>query len=231
MVTNFGRNDLIEDHPADSGCNISVFYLYSDPGVQVQTALDHFFTLYTAELLFIFISSYDVICTIEMAHGLGIFRSFAFGHGKVITTEYNVLVRSHGQSAVSRQEQVAGREHQHSGFNLRFQRKRDIYTHLVAVEVRVEGNADHGMQLDGFVVGKYRHEGLDTQTVQSGSAVQEYGVILHHVFQNAPDLRLFLFDEFLGVLDLVHFTHLLQSFDQIGLEKFHRHILGQAALV
>ncbi len=87
------------------------------------------------------------------------------------------------------------------------------------------------MQLDGFIVRKDRHKCLDTQSVKSGRTIQQDRIIFHHIFQNAPDFRLLSFDEFLGILYLIHFAHLLQSFDEVGLEQLDCHIFGQTALI
>src|SRR3546814_20083064 len=63
-------------------------------------------------------------------------------------------------------------QHKRAGFQLRFQRQRHVNSHLVAVEVGVEGGADQRMQLDGLAFDQYRLEGLDTQTVQRRRAVK-----------------------------------------------------------
>ncbi len=87
------------------------------------------------------------------------------------------------------------------------------------------------MELDGFVICKNRHKRLYSQSVQSRSAVEKNGIVLHDVFQNAPDFRLFAFNEFLCIFDLICFAHLLQAFNEIGLKELHSHLFGQAALI
>ena len=51
-------------------------------------------------------------------------------------------------------------------------------SHLVAVEVGVEGGADQGMQLDGMALDQHRLKGLDAQTVQGRCTVEQHGMAL-----------------------------------------------------
>ena len=70
---------------------------------------------------------------------------------------------------------LLGREHEHARFDLRFYRQRNVYSHLVAVEVGVERAASERMEFNGSAVNKHRLERLNTQPVQRRRAVQKYG--------------------------------------------------------
>ena len=101
----------------------------------------------------------------------------ALGH--VIDAQHHVL-RRHGQrQAVGWRQDVARGKHQHGRFNLRLGRERNVHRHLVAVKVRVERRADQWMNADSLTLDQNRLEGLNTQTVKRGSAVQRryWGVL------------------------------------------------------
>ena len=66
---------------------------------------------------------------------------------------------------VSRFEQILGGEHQFAGFLYGFLRKRHMDSHLVTIEVSVEGRTNQRMQLDGRTLDQDRFKGLDPQTV------------------------------------------------------------------
>ena len=76
-----------------------------------------------------------------------------------------------------------------------------MHSHLVAVKVRVERGADERMNADGFAFDEYRFEGLNTQAVQRGSAVEEHRMLADDVLEDVPHDRFLLFDHFLGLLD------------------------------
>lgn len=48
----------------------------------------------------------------------------------------------------------------------------EVNSHLVAVEVGVIGGAGEGMKFDGAAFGKDGFEGLNAESVKSGSAVE-----------------------------------------------------------
>ena len=103
--------------------------------------------------------------------------------------------------------------------------------HLVAVEVRVEGGAVQGVQLQGPAVHQHRLEGLDAQAVQRRSAVQHDGVVLDDDIQSVPHLGDALVHHLLGGLDVVGSAVLHQLFHDEGTEQLHGHLLGHAALI
>ena len=122
-------------------------------------------------------------------------------------------------------------QHQHAGFDLRFRRQRNVYRHLVAVEVCVERGADQRVNLDGLAFHQHRLESLNAQAVKRWSAVQQYRMIFNHLFQDVPYDGLLLLHHFLGLLDGGAVSGLLQPVIDERLEQFQRHLLRQAALV
>src|SRR5690606_5833132 len=78
------------------------------------------------------------------AYFLGIGKHHAFARrvnaltGDVVKTEYHVLCRHDDRFTVCRGQDVVGRHHQRTGFELGFQRQRYVYRHLVTVKVGVE---------------------------------------------------------------------------------------------
>ena len=152
-------------------------------------------------------------------------------HRDVVATHHHVLRRADDRRAVRRAEDVVGRHHQRVGFDLGFDRKRQMDGHLVAVEVGVEALADQRMQLDGVAFHQHRLEGLDAHAVQRGSAIEQHRVIADHLFQDIPYLFVLALEHLLGAFDRVGVAQILQPADDERLEQFQRDLLGQAALV
>src|SRR2546427_3265281 len=73
--------------------------------------------------------------------------------------------------------------------------------HLVAVVIGVESGADQRVNLDGLAFHQNRLECLNAEAVQSGSTVQQYGMVLNDFFEDVPYDRLLLFHHFLRLLD------------------------------
>ena len=103
--------------------------------------------------------------------------------------------------------------------------------HLVAVEVGVEGGADQRVNLDGLAFDQHRLERLNAEAVQRGSAVQQDRMILDDFFENVPNHRVLLLDQFLGLLDGGAMAALLEAVIDERLEQLERHLLGKTALV
>lgn len=74
-------------------------------------------------------------------------------------------------------------------------------SHLVAVEVGVEGRTYQRMQLDGLAFDQHRLERLDAQTVQGRRTVQQHRMLANHFFQDVPYFSFFALDQLLGGLD------------------------------
>ena len=128
-------------------------------------------------------------------------------------------------------KQVAAGKHQRPALDLRGLRQGNVDGHLVAVEVRVVGVTDQGMKLYGLAFDQHGFEGLDAQAVQGRSAVQEHGMLAHHLVQDGEDFGGFLLHEHLGLLDVVDNILFHELLHDEGLEELQGHLGGQAALV
>src|ERR1700733_5777106 len=106
-----------------------------------------------------------------------------------------------------------------------------MHGHLVAVEVRVERRADQRMNADRLALDQHRLEGLDSQTVKRGSAVQQHRMLADHVLENVPNRCFLGLDQFLGLLDRGAVSGGFQAMINERLEQLERHLFRQTALV
>ena len=74
-------------------------------------------------------------------------------------------------------------------------RKRHVDGHLVAVEVRVVSRANQRMNANGLAFDQLRLEGLDGETVQRRSTIQQDRVALGDFIKNVPDLGRLALDQ------------------------------------
>ena len=151
--------------------------------------------------------------------------------GEVVDAEDEVLGRHGDGLTAGGREDVVRSKHENAGFDLGLGRERDVDGHLVAVEVRVEGGADERVDLDGFTFDEHGLEGLDAETVEGRSAVQQDGVVLDDLFEDVPDDGLLHLDHLFGLLDGGAVAGLLEAVIDEGLEELERHLLGKTALV
>ena len=86
------------------------------------------------------------------------------------------------------------------------------------------------MELDGLSLDHLGLERLDTQTVQCGGTVKQYGVTLHYIFQDIPDDGVSSVNNFLGALYGLHDSALNQFADYKRLVKFCSHEFRQTTL-
>src|SRR5690606_2731415 len=128
-------------------------------------------------------------------------------------------------------QNVVGRHHQRTRFQLGFQRQRYVDGHLVTVEVGVIGGADQRVQLECLTLDKHGLKRLDTESVQRRRTVQQHRVFADHVSQDIPYLCGFALHHLLGSLDGCGKTTTLELAEDEGLEQLQRHLLGQTALV
>src|SRR5581483_4658489 len=154
-----------------------------------------------------------------------------FAFGQVIKTKHHVLCRNGDRLAGRRRQDVVRGQHQYAGFDLGFRRQRDVYRHLVAVEVGVKRGANQGVDLDRLAFHQHRFERLNTEAVKRRSAVQQHRMVFNDLFQDVPNDRFLLFDHFLGLLDRRAVPGLLQPVIDKRLEQLERHLLRQPALV
>ena len=106
-----------------------------------------------------------------------------------------------------------------------------MHSHLVAVEVSVEGGADQRVELDGLALDEHGLERLDAQAMERGRAVQQHGMFADDFLEDVPHFRTFALDHALGSLDGAGLATDLELREDERLEQFERHLLGQTALV
>ena len=104
-------------------------------------------------------------------------------------------------------------------------------SHLVAVEVSVEGRTHQRMQLDGLALYQDRLKGLDTQSVQGRGTVQHNRMLFDNILQHIPYLRLQSLYHLLGILYIVGGSVGNQLLHNKGLKQLNGHFLRKAALV
>ena len=108
--------------------------------------------------------------------------------------------------------------------------QREVNSHLVAVEVSVERGTCQRMVLDGLTLNQFGLEGLNTQTVQCRSTVEQHRVSLHHVLQDVPDDGFAAVNDFLRTLHGLDDTALDEFADDERLVEFGSHESRQTAL-
>ena len=109
--------------------------------------------------------------------------------GNVVQTKNHILCRHCDRSTVGRVQYIMWLKHQHLCFKNSFITQRQVYRHLVTIEVGIERCTCQRMQLDSFTLNHLRLECLDTQTVQSRRTVQQYRMSFHYMFQDIPNHR------------------------------------------
>ena len=87
------------------------------------------------------------------------------------------------------------------------------------------------MQLDSLTFDQLGFEGLNTQAVQGGCAVQQHGVLGDDLFEDVPDLGAETLDHALSRLDVLGVVEVHQALHDEGLEELQSHLLGQTTLV
>src|SRR4051812_9331036 len=93
--------------------------------------------------------------------------------GQVVGAQHHVLARHRQRRAMSRRQDVVRRQHQQPRLRLGLGREREVDSHLVAVEVRVERVADERVDLNRLALDEDRLERLKAEPVQRRCAVQQ----------------------------------------------------------
>ncbi|SGK48354.1 Uncharacterised protein [Mycobacterium tuberculosis] len=106
-----------------------------------------------------------------------------------------------------------------------------MHGHLVTVEVGIERLTHQRVQLNGLAFHQHWLEGLDTQPVQGGCAVQQHRVLGDDLFEHIPPLGALALHHALGALDVLRMVEVHQPLHHERLEQLQRHQLGQTALV
>src|SRR5690606_32223722 len=128
-------------------------------------------------------------------------------------------------------KQVVRCKHQNACFDLRFGRKRNVNSHLVAVKIGIERRTDERMDLDRLTFDKHRFKRLNTEAVKRRRPVQKNRMFANYVFQNVPNDRFLAFDHFARLFDRCGVRVLFKLVVDERLEKFERHFLRQSALM
>ena len=150
--------------------------------------------------------------------------------GEVVDAQRDVLGGRHdGLAGGGREDRVAG-EHEQTRLELGLDGEGDVDGHLVAVEVGVEGRADHGVEADGLALDEHGLERLDRQAMQRGRAVEHDRLALGDLVEDVPDHGVVPLDELLRAAHGVGGAPLLEAADDEGLEEDEGHLLGEAAL-
>ena len=156
----------------------------------------------------------------------------AIDHEREIIQAQNDILRWHDDRlTIGRMQNVVRRHHQHTRFQLRFKRQRNVYGHLVAVEVGVERGANQRMQLDRLAFDQHRLERLNAEAMERGRAVEQDRMLADNLVEDVPDFRLLFFNELLGLLHGGRETLGVEARIDERLEQLQRHLLGQAALM
>ena len=134
------RQHVVEDHAADGGFEEVILRDHLSP---VRTddlaAFDADINLRAFAHAAFVVRQEHFFLGAEL-HALALDR-LAFRRQEV-GAHHDVQIRRDDRVAVRGREDVVGRNHQHPGFNLRFQRQRQMHRHLIAVEIGVESGAD-----------------------------------------------------------------------------------------
>ena len=151
--------------------------------------------------------------------------------GQVVGSEDHVLCRGRDRGSILRCQNVVHGQHEESGFCLCLYAERNVYRHLVSVEVRVERCTSQRMELDRLTFDQYRLECLNTKSVQGRRTVQHNRMFSDDLFEDIPYFRADLFDHSLGALDVVRILVFHQLLHDERLEQLQRHLLRKTALI
>ena len=87
------------------------------------------------------------------------------------------------------------------------------------------------MDLDGLPLDQNGLKGLNAQTVQGGSTVEQHGMLTNDFLQNIPHDGVLLLHHFLGGLNGGTVSVLFQAVEYKGLEELEGHPFRKSALV
>ena len=216
------RHSFVEDKLTDGGFDYS--RLHNAVKFPVHTNVD-------CRLQFDFV--------VEVCHFSFVYvaecHAFALGtgliHSEVERTDDHILSRRTDRLSVGKFQNIVGRQHKHSRFGLSFDGKRNVYCHLVAVEVRVERAACERMELYCSAVYKHGFKRLNTKAVQGGRTVEKHGMIFYDAFEYSPNFIVGALRHTLCVFDVMSYTVFYQFVHDKRFEQLESHFLGQTALI
>ena len=180
---------------------------------------------------------FDTATAVGALHLLGVSEGHALAlgvntvAGHVVETQDHILRGHDDRVTRCRRQNVIGRHHERTGFELCFQRQRHVHRHLVAIKVRVVRRTHQRVQLNRFTFNQHGLEGLNTQTVECRRPVQKNGVLADDLSEDIPHFWGLTLNHFLGGLDRARQTTELELAKDERLEELQCHLLGQTALV
>ncbi|XOQ26852.1 MAG: hypothetical protein ACFWTM_11300 [Mitsuokella multacida] len=218
-VTEFRRQDLVEDHAAKARLDersLAVRRLHA----ALQGCLQLEVMLLISEKCF---------SNARDNHALAL--STRLKNRQVVGTEHHILCRHDDWFAVFRCEDVVGCEHEDAGLCLCLCRQRQMDSHLVTIEVGVVSRAGQRMQLQGMALSEDRLEGLNAEAVQRRGTVQENRMLFDDVFEDIPYFWTCTLNHALSALDVVGSARSDELFHDKRLEELKSHDFRQAALM
>ena len=153
------------------------------------------------------------------------------GHRQVVSTNDHLVRRQSDRATISWLENVVRRQHEDAGLSLGLRAQRQVHSHLVTIEVGIEGRANERVQLDSFTFNELRLEGLNTQAVQRRCAVQQNRMLLNDLLEDVPHHRTLTLNHALSRLHILSVLKVSQTLHDERLEQLQRHRLRQTTLV
>ena len=216
------RYSFVEYEPADCGFDTLVL----DYAVEVVRHTHPNLTL-----KFDFLVGICHFGFVHVAEDLALALRAGLIHSKIVTAYDHVLRRRADGTTVGKLQYVIGCEHQKARFALSFYGKRNVHSHLVAVEVGVERAAGKRMEFYCSALDKHGLERLYAEAVKCGRTVKEHGVFLDNALEHAPNLVARALYYALCALYVVGLVLCDKFFHDERLEQLERHFLGKSALI
>ena len=167
----------------------------------------------------------------EAAEALSLSLDAGLRHGHVIAAQNHVFAWAHDRLAARRLQQIVRGEHQVARLSDRRLGEGHMHSHLVAIEVGVEGRTHQRMDLDRIPFDQHNLKRLDAEPMQRRCAVQENRAVLSDLFQHIPYFRTQTIHHALRALDVVRVVVLHQATHDERLEQFQSHAFRQSTLV
>ena len=149
---------------------------------------------------------------------------------EVIGAEHHILNGAGHRVPARRREDIIRREHEQACLRLGGETQGKMDGHLISIEVSIERSAHKWRDLNGLFVDEDGFEGLDRQTVKGRRTVQQDDVALDDLLEDVPHFWRRLLDDVLGNLHTADDTFTHEPVDNMGLEQFEGHLLGNTAL-
>ena len=96
--------------------------------------------------------------------------------------------------------------------------ERQVHSHLVPIEVRVEGRTGEWVQLERLALDHLRLESLDTEAVKGRCTIKQNWMFLDHFFKDSPYPGIIFLQFALSIFDRMNFLVIDQSMENEGLE-------------